>query len=106
MSPLVTTLVLDGAVIVLVVVLFKILHSQATASGTVRGIGKWTAGGAIAGFLILMGAHLYIIGYLTPKGNDAHPSYQAVRDFFLRVQAKNYDEAWNGISRDMQQRAY
>jgi hypothetical protein len=102
MQPLVTTLVFDVVVLILVVVLFKYLHSQATAEGTGPGIGKWKAGGALAGFLILMVGQLYLIGYFTPKGEEALPSYHTIMKFYDSLEQGKYAEAWNLMSPDLQ----
>jgi len=103
MEPLLTTLVFDVVVLVLVVVLFKYLHSQATAEGTGPGLGKWKAGGALAGFLILMAGQLWLVRYFTPKDEAALPSYQTIMSFYDSLEEGNYAQAWKKLSPNLQQ---
>src|SRR5206468_4706025 len=104
MQPVVATLLFDLIVLVLVVVLFKYLRSEATASGNVRGIGKWTAGGALAGFLILMGVQLYLVRYFTPEGEETLASYQTIAKFYDSLRDRNYPEAWKLLSPEFQKK--
>jgi hypothetical protein len=110
MPPLLTTLIIVGGlnltVLILVTVLFKYLHSQAMAEGSGTGLNKWQAGGALAGFIILMGVELYAIAYFSPKGIESHPSYQAIHNFYDAIQGKNYGSAWSLISPEMQTRRW
>lgn len=108
MQPVVTTLLFDLIGIVLVVVLFKYLRSDATAEGSAHGLGKWKAGGALAGFLILMVVQIYMISYFTPKGEEALPSYHTIMDFYDDLEQGKYDKtcydkAWKLLSPELQQ---
>lgn len=98
--------ILDVAVLALVIVLFKYLNSEATAEGTDLGLGKWQAGGALAGFVIVMAVQLYVIQRLSPKGVEAHSSYPAVIGFYHDLQQEDYTNAWKLISPEMRQKRW
>ncbi len=100
-----TLLIVGGinvAVLVITIVLFKYLNSQAMAEGKGAGLTGWKAGGALAGFLILMSSELAVIKFFTPKGVESHPSYTSVKAFYDSIQKKDYTNAWNLMSSQMQ----
>jgi hypothetical protein len=103
---LIIVAILDVIVLGIVVLLFKYLNSEASVEGADLGFGKWQAGGALAGFVIVMAVQLYIIQRFSPKGAEAHASYPAIMEFYNKLQEEDYTNAWNSISPEMQQKRW
>jgi hypothetical protein len=106
LAPLLPALVLDLLVLVLVVVLFYVLKSQATATGQGMLFTRWQASGALAGFVILMAVQLGLIRYFTPECPPPQPSHDTVRHFYTMLQRRDYWFAWGLLSPAMQQRVW
>src|SRR5438128_1663197 len=90
--PLVIAVVVNVVVLATTIILFKILAS--TASVQAR---KWTAGGALAGYIILTGVEIYLINKFAPQPIEQYPSYAAVREFYDAIQSRHFEEAWAHI---------
>lgn len=71
-------------------VLFRTLKSTASVDGAgrPRGLAKWRATGALAGFVIVLSLQVTLLKWLLPMPEQPFPdSYGAVRSFFRNLQA-------------------
>lgn len=84
--------------ICLTYVLFHTLKSSARIKK-----GKWTAGGAIAGFIILAMLELYLIDHFLPTTLSSLPSYKVVYSFYNDIQYKRFDDAWKLLHHQLQE---
>jgi hypothetical protein len=62
---------------------------------------RWTAGGAIAGFIILTFLELQLMNRYSPT-LESRPSYKSVYSFYNDLQYKRFDAAWNLLHPDLQ----
>jgi hypothetical protein len=85
-------------VIILTYVLFHTLRSTATITK-----GKWAAGGAIAGFIILTMLELHLIKFFSPATVSSLPSYKVVYSFYNDLQYKKLDDAWELLHPQLQE---
>ena len=95
--PLIIVLVINTVVCALTYLLFKKLKSQAVIKE-----GKWAAGGALAGFIIITSMEVYLINHFAPNSLEEIPSYQVTKQFYDHIQFKRYNEAWALIHPDYQ----
>jgi hypothetical protein len=75
--PLLIVFAINMIVFPLTFLLFRKLRSSARIKGA-----KWTAGGALAGFIIITGLELYLIDRFAPNSLEEIPSYQVVKQFY------------------------
>lgn len=78
-------------------ILFRFLRSTATYRTK-----KWTAGGALAGFLIVTGLQLYLIEHFFGTQDQNRDSYAVVDDFYRHLQNQRYDAAWQLLTKKFQ----
>lgn len=96
-APLAIVFAINLVVFVLTYWLFYKLKSTASIT-----TGKWAAGGALAGFIIITGLEIKLVDHFTPNPLSSKPSYQAVLSFYDNLQYKRFHEAWNLIETDYQ----
>jgi len=95
--PFLIVCAINLVVFTLTFLLFHKLRSQASVKGR-----RWTARGALAGFIILTGLELYLIDRFAPNSLEARPSYRAARGFYEDIQRHDYAGAWALLHPDYQ----
>jgi hypothetical protein len=95
--PLIIVLVINTVVLALTYLLFKKLKSEAIIKE-----GKWAAGGALAGFIIITSMEVYLINHFAPNSLEQIPSYQVTKQFYDHIQFRRYDQAWALIDPEYQ----
>jgi len=99
--PLIIVLLINAVVGVLTYLLFKKLKSEAQITD-----GRWAAGGALAGFIIITSMEVYLINHFAPNSLEEIPSYQVTKQFYDNIQFKRYDKAWALIDPDYQKQRW
>lgn len=76
-------------------------------AGRPRGLAKWRATGALAGFVIVLSLQVTLLKWLLPMPEQPFPdSYGAVRSFFRNLQAGQRFVAWNGLTDGFRHRVW
>lgn len=95
LNTLIIVMLINLVVLIMTYWLFSELSSNATVE--VRG---WTAGGALAGFIILTFLELKLIDHFSPPTIESRAAYRVVRSFYEEIQHRNFNSAWNLIHND------
>jgi len=85
--------------VVFVLTYWLVYRFKSTAKIT---MGKWAAGGALAGFIIITSLEIKLVDHFTPASDAARPSYKAVYAFYDNLNRKQFHEAWQLIYPDFQ----